>query len=263
MKKILNILAIALLVFFTSCEQETIEDLAENPKRLTTLSVENPKNELDEVGKKHNEALAFILEKKDSRYPSKKFDADELIEIVMEYQTGQREALDEKTVKNMAQHYLEIVAGGNAITTASIDICKIAPPICNPGTPPYNPAYPTFGMPVITGDPLTNYKNAVNQVTDIKTYETSVLGDATLDDEAKNSALSYAATYRHSTQFWYNAGNLEEFQIEEDLAASPCKSCEVIQADAAGAGAGSLFGPWGSIIGGAIASAVAYDEIYN
>jgi DNA-directed RNA polymerase subunit F len=265
MKTLLNVLAITLLVLFSSCENEEIKDLVETPQRLSTLSVENSDNKLDDVGRQHNEALAFILEKKENQYQSKKLAQGELVEIVMEYISGKQIEIDAKTVANMVSHYFEILATGSPITLSRIDICKIYPYICNPGPGPYNPfpTFPTFETSVMTDNHVTNYKNAMDQITAIKAYEANVTKDASLEDEARNGALSYAATYRYSTQFWYNAGNLDDLPMGQESSASPCKSCDVIQADAAGAAVGSLFGPGGAIIGGVLASAVAYDEIYG
>jgi hypothetical protein len=261
MKKLSSLLVLVVLVFATSC---TLQDLDRAAQRLNQRIVENPENAEEEAGRIHNDALAYIDLQMSTRYADQKLSRELLVAILLEYQKDQAGALEEKILRTLVRQYYAILSAGQTINPSTIDICEIVPVICNPGPPPYNPALPTFENPVMTEDVVRNFANATKQIDAIKAYENEILADPTLEGEQRKAYMSYLATYRHSTQYWYNSTNLDERQhVEQDQLTRACNTCDIIAADAAGAYLGSWFGPWGAGIGGAAASAAAAYEIYG
>ncbi len=261
MKNLASLFALVILLLASSCSIEEIDKAIE---RFNDNMVGNAKNELDQVGKIHNEALGYIDLQMQSRYKGKALDPALLIALIMEFQEGKTNALEEKLVQQIVRHYFELLASGQPITASTIDICQFVPVICNPGPPPFNPELPTFAYPVMTDKHATNYANAVRQVDAIKAFENNLLNDPSLGENQRQAYLSYLSTYRHSTQYWYNAANVDGRLITEmDQPNRVCNTCAIIEADAAGAYLGSWFGPWGAGIGGAAASAAAAYEIYK
>lgn len=263
MKNLIFLTIIIMLLFTTSCEKENISDTPFSPQKLTSDLVINAENDIDVVGQIHNEVLTALFEGGTRNYfDPMLIDIEELIKLIDEYlqANGSSDQVDRVAIERMVRHFVKIVQDGNSITLATIDICQIFPQACDQVPMPYNPfptSQPTFENPILTTDVEVNYKNAIFQINSIKEYEKTIFNDSTIDDTDREFYLAYASTYRHSTQFWVNAGNFELYNVEKiDGSNQPCNSCSIPKADAIGSAIGQAMG--GEEMGGVFGATASF-----
>jgi hypothetical protein len=263
MKNLIFLISITFLFFLTSCEKENVLDAPITPQKVTSNLVENSDNELDAVGQIHNEVLTALFEGGTRNYFDPfLIDIEEILKLIDQYlqSNGSSGQVDKETVERMVRHIAKVVQEGKPITLATIDICQIFPPACDEVPMPYNPfptSLPTYENPILTVDLELNYKNALIQINSIKEFEKTILNDSTIGEEDRKFYLAYASTYRHSTQFWVNAGNLDLYNVEKiDGASQPCGSCDIAKADAIGSAIGQAIG--GEELGGIFGATASF-----
>ena len=265
----LTLIALFSVVIFASCSDINSSTNIEKPKEreVTVEQMSNPESPYDKEGAMHNKFLDYFAEAtaKDTAITQERtaivieeFYADNDMEFTDEHMQGYRQ---------LFEAYTELGMGSPRVIfpSPSDDLCRWFPVLCdilNP-TGPFIPfALQTDILNEENGG--TSTERTLRFIETTKKQEAQVLASKELKDEHKNALLSQYAIARYSAAYWHNAEFIQKEEngyydsiIEADAIALACGTCDVVEADAAGAVVGSLVPGVGTGAGAGVASAAA------
>lgn len=254
-------LAICMVFSFTHCDVDD-DTPPEKEKAITALQMSNPDNPFDAEGAAHNDFLDYFIANAD--LSQSEWDRDDWFAILESYHASKGQVFTTE-FQDYYDQFINVYKEAGAIPCANwpYDICLCLPWLCD---------WIITGLPLLPftlPDPNsseTEYERNLAFIGELKFLELQVLEDDSLSTATRDVYLKYYAVARYSAGYWHNVINVEQaesqwYELLDLNSGRQCVSCDIINADAAGAAVGALIaGPPGALAGAAAASAAVAVE---
>ncbi len=256
-KSLAATLALCLGLSFTQCNK--VDDLPEKEKAITNAQMSNPDNPFDHEGLAHNDFLDFFIVNAELDQPE--WNREDWFAILETYHAANGQAFT-REYQAYYNEFFNVYQESEAFpcTNFPYNLCYCLPWLCDIFKPDL-PKLP-FTLPDPKGG-TTEYERNLAFIGELKFLESELLKNETIDSGLRDIYLKYYCNARYSAGYWHNVINVEQGQSKwyEHLdldSGRQCVSCEIVEADAAGAAVGALIaGPPGALAGAAAASAAA------
>lgn len=269
----LTFIALFSVVLLASCTDINSGNDKEEPKEteITAEQMRNSESPYDEEGAMHNKFLDYFVEataedtaitQERAAIVIEEFYADNEMEFTGEQMQGYGQLFEAYTDLGMGMG-----SPGMTFPSPTDELCRLFPVLCdilNP-TGPFIPfALQTDILNEENGG--TSTERTLRFIETTKKQEAQVMASSELGDEHKNALLSQYAIARYSAAYWHNAEFIQQEEsgyydsivdADSDGDALACGTCDVVEADAAGAVVGSLVPGVGTGAGAGVASAAA------